>query len=445
MTLAALFLFLAAEDSVIGQAKKAFDRGRYHDALRLWDKADQSRCDIAFFQGLAYFRLHRLPEAILYFETSVACDGRQIQPRIALAEVYAAAGDPSRSLLAYEAALKIAPDSVEAMRGASALYLTNQLNDKAVQLLERLVRHAPQDAAAHAQLGAVYAATSRMERAEPEFTSALQLDSRNASALTGLANVYMKTDRTAQAPALLKQAVSIASRSYEPWFLLGAAYASQGSLEQALASFQRAMVLDEHQPEAHYQIAMVYGKLGRTTDRNRALQRFRALKDSSENQSESKRQAGRLVEEARVRVEQGNLKAASQILEKALELQSEDDDTRFRLAALQFDLEEYTAALANVRHAIVRAPGVWTYYHLLGLLEKRMGGLDAAGIAFKTALRLNTKAADAYNHLGDIAMRRSEFSNAAASFRKAVEIDPAEASYRANLEAAERSAQRSAK
>lgn len=437
--IAALLLLLAsADDSVIAQGKKAFDAGRYTEAIGLWQKAGQGRCDVRFFLGLAYFRLKSLPDAILHLESSVACDARQVNPYVALAEAHAASGDQNRALAAYNAALNLAPRQPEALRGASAIYLARQMNDKAAELLEKLIQLTPNDSDAHAQLGAVYAAISKTEAAESHFDSALRLNADNASALTGLANVYLKTARVEKAVPLLNRAVSLARQSYEPWFLLGAAYSSQGKLKEALAAFQRAIDLDNQQPEPHYQSAMVYGKLERKQERDAALRRFRELKEQTQRDEESQRQAARLMEQARTEVEKGDVLKALGLLTRAVELQPQNDEALFRLAAVQFDLDQHEAARANVERAIRRAPGVWTYYLLLGLVTKKIGDLDAAERALEAATRLNSRAADAYNHLGDIAMRQGKPKDAVILFKKAAGIDPAEPSYRANLAAAER-------
>ena len=68
-------------------------------------------------------------------------------------------------------------------------------NDKAIELLERLIQVDAKDAGAHADLAAAYAASGDRERAAKQFETALQLAPRHASAL-------MKDAGTPQAKAV---------------------------------------------------------------------------------------------------------------------------------------------------------------------------------------------------------------------------------------------------
>jgi Flp pilus assembly protein TadD len=52
---------------------------------------------------------------------------------------------------------------------------------------------------------------------------------------------------------------------------------------------------------------------------------------------------------------------------------------------------------------------------------------------------LKPSAADAYNELGEVALREGDPKGAIASFEKAAELDPKQAAYRLNLDAVRRS------
>lgn len=433
-----LALLLAAEDSFLAQGKKAFDEGRYEEAIAAWQKANGNQCEVPFYIGLAQFRLQRANEAIVQFSAAVECDKTKVPPKIALAEAYNAIGNTNRALSAYEETLKQAPDSVEALRGIAAIYANRQQNDQLVPILERLVKLAPRDAMAHANLGAAYAATSRMEPAETEFQKALQIDPKNASALTGLGNYYLKAERTKEAIPLLKQAASVEKKAYEPLFLLGTAYSAAGQWEKAEDAFQRALALKGQESEIYYRLAAVYGHLNRDEERKAALRRFQELKNRTQQNQEAAREASRLVLQANSRIENGDMRGALELLTKAHELSPGDEDILFRLAGVQFDLKEYDAARRNVEQAVERVRGEWSYYYLLGLIEKATNRFVEARRALETAVKLNTQAADAYNHLGDIAMREERFAQAVENFQKAANIDSREPSFRANLEAARR-------
>lgn len=428
-------LLAFAESATVSVGKRAFDHGRYEEAIRIWQSGDTKDCDVPFYIGLAHYRLQRVSEALVQFRTAVSCAPNQILPRVALAEATAASGDPNRAIALYEDALKIDPNSVDSLRGAAVLFLTSQLNDKAIPVLERLLKVVPGDAAARAQLGAAYAAIGRMEDAETAFKAALTQDPKNASALTGLANVYLKTGRLQPATELLEKAI-VSVSSFEPAFLLGSAYSSQGRYEEAVTAFQRAIQLDSRQAEVYYQMAMALGKLNRNEERTQALQQFRELKERGHKNEEDVRRAARLIEQAKPLVDRGELIQALELLQKAHFLQPDSEDILFRLAGLQYDLRQYAVARKSVTEAIGRRSDEWTYYLLLGLIEKDVNRLDESHHALEKALRLNPGSADVHNHLGDVAMRQSQFLKAVEHFQSALKLVPDDRAIQANLQAA---------
>lgn len=436
MTLLILaLLFASAEDPGITAGKKAFDLGRYEEALKIWKGVDPKNCQGAFYTGLALFRLQRTAEATVQFRAAVECAPKDVLPRIALAEATASTGDHNRALALYEEALKLDPNSADALRGAAFLAVANQSNDKAVPLLERLAKLEPAGAAIRAQLGAAYAATSRMDLAETEFQAALRLDPKNPSALTGLANVYLKADRLSDSVGLLEKAVTV-TRAFEPLFLLGSAYSKQGRYQDAVARFQEAIRLDSNQSEAYYQMATALGRLNRKDEREKALQQFRDIKARSQKDDANARRAAQLVENAKPHVDRGELTQALQLLLEAHTLQPGNAEILFRTAGLQYDLRQYSEAQVNVQRAIDRTPDEWMYHVLLGLVERDRGAFAEARKALITAVRLNPRAADAYNYLGLLALRESRREEAIAHFQKAVELSPDDLAFRANLNSA---------
>jgi len=429
------FLLAFAENATVTAGKKAFDRAQYEEAIRIWQSGNSKDCEVPFYIGLAQYRLKRISEALIQFRTAVSCAPNQLLPRIALAEALAASGDQNRAIAQYEEALKIDPKSIDALRAAAFLSVTNQLNDKAVGLLERLLEIAPTDTAARAQLGAVYAAIGRMEDAETALKTALQQDATNASALIGLANVYLKTGRPQPATELLEKAI-VSVQSFEPLFLLGSAYSNQGRYEDAVRAFQRAIQLDRNQAEVYYQMATALGKLNRSEERAQALEHFRQLREKKQKTDEDVRRAERLLEMAKPLVDQGELVQAVSLLQEAHSIQPDSGDILFRLAGLQYDLRRYVAARQSVTEAIRRTSDEWNYYLLLGLIEKDVSRLDESRVALERALQLNPNSADIRNHLGDVAMRQTRFREAAEHFQIALKFAPDDLAIQANLEAA---------
>jgi tetratricopeptide (TPR) repeat protein len=204
-------------------------------------------------------------------------------------------------------------------------------------------------------------------------------------------------------------------------------------------AFETALRFDSEQPEIHYQMAMALAKLDRLLERDKALKRFRELRDRTHSKAEEVRQAARLIEEAKPYVDRGELGHALELLRKANAAHPDSAEILFRIAGLEYDLRRLDAARATVLRAIELRSDEWNYYFLLGLVEKDASRLAESRNALETALRLNPQSADVHNQLGTIALAQGLKKDAIESFRTAVKLAPGDSAFRANLEAAEAS------
>jgi len=423
-------------ESTIEAGKVAFDKGSYREAIDFFERAGSHDCQIGFYIGLARYRLGESDEAIRRFQSSIECDPGFVAARVAIAEAYAQRGDTARALAAFDAALQIDPKNVDALRAASRIHLDAQSNDKAISLLETLVSIETGDSGARNDLGAAYAATSRFVEAETQFKAVLSVEPSNVSAMTGLANVMLKSGRSEEAMVLLQKAVSSSTPAYEPLFLLGSTYNSSGQAEKAVHVLEKAVKLSPADPEAWYQLASAYGKLGRLQERREALASFKLARERAQQSKSVLRETASAVENAGNLVRQGNLREAARVLEAALEKDSSNSDLLFRTASVYFDLKGYGRARSLVTEAIRIAPSEWQYEYLRGLIEKDDRRFEQARNAFRTALRLNPKAPDVHNQLGDLELRTGNAGAAVKHFKQAAELAPGDSSYRLNLEAA---------
>jgi len=436
-----LALFLVATHAwgqALEQAKRAFDRGEYAAAARLFEQAQAASpaCDIRFFLGLTRYRLKEVDQALIAFRSAVECDPKLLPARLALAEAYAERHNDQEALAAFEGALQLAPRNPDALSGAANIYLKNKENEKAAGLLEVLAAVAPRDADAHAGLAAAYGAAGDRKRSEEQFRIALRLQPAHASALMGLGNLSLKNGEEDRAIELLQKAVVNAPNAFEPRFLLGSAYNRQGRYQDALSELESAIRLGGNESEVYYHLARAYGGLGRQDDRAKALARFTELTRRSKEDAETQRRALGMIEEAKTLVEAGNLHLAAARLEEARTLRPADDRLLFRLASLYFDLGRNDLARNFAQEAIAMAPSEWLYHYLAGLIAKSDGKWPEARTSLETAARLNAAAAEVQNALGEVDQHDGDRAGAVARFERAVQLNPGERTYQINLEAA---------
>ncbi|MDQ6707530.1 MAG: tetratricopeptide repeat protein [Acidobacteriota bacterium] len=430
--------FLHAADSRLADGKRAFAAGRYEDAARLLGQArdDPGACEAAFYRGLAHYRLKQLDQAIIDLQSAIQCAPGNPDSFVVLAAAYSDKGNDDRAVAAFDAALELQPSNVQALRAAATLDLRHERNERAITKLEKLVVLDRNDAQAHSDLGAAYAGTSSLARAREQFEQALKLRPGTASALVGLGNVFLKTGHIEEALGKLTEAVKAEPRAYEPHFLLASAYNTLGRYSEALGECNEALRLGGTDSEVYYHLARAYRGLERPEDARKALERFSALRSQSGREVEGRREAARLMTQAKPLVDEGRLPEAIALLERAIGLDGKNPRVLFRLAGLYYDTRQFDRARHNIQAAIDLAPSEYLYHYLSGLVEKDSGKLDAARARFETAIRLNPSAADGFNQLGDLAMSRRSFAEAIQYFEKATRLDPADPAYRLNLQVA---------
>src|SRR5438876_793475 len=209
---------LATAEDFLSQGKRALAAGKYEEAARFLEIArDRSEgCEASYYLGLARYRLNQLDRAIIELHSASQCDENNPELRVAIAAAYSEKGDANRALAAFEAALRIKPDHVEALRGAAELNLRLERNEQALAGLQKLVEIEPNDTQARSDLGAAFAATGNLEKAREQFQQALQLQPNNASALEGLGNVHLKLGENEEAVSLLNRAAKADPSAYEP-------------------------------------------------------------------------------------------------------------------------------------------------------------------------------------------------------------------------------------
>jgi tetratricopeptide (TPR) repeat protein len=430
-------LLNAAQDR-ISEGKTALATGRYQDAVRLFEQERDAsgNCEVYFYLGLARYRLKQLDQAIIDFKSAGQCAPANADLLLALAAAYADKGDDDHAVEALDSAIQLQPNNVEAIRAAAMLDLRHERNERAIGKLEKLVAIEKDNAQARSDLGAAYAGTGNLDKAQEQFHEALKLQPGNTSALMGLGNVYLKAGQNEKAVALLTEVAKAEPRSYEPRFLLASAYNALARYSDAVIAGEEALRLGGTDSEIYYHLAKAYRGLGRTEEQRKALERFSELRARSDREGEARREAGRLIEEAKPLVDAGKLRDAISLLERAYSLDRRNPQVVFRLAGLYYDTQQNQAARRYVAEAIALAPSEWRYHYLLGLVEKAAGRPDAARDSFETTVRLNPSAADPFNQLGNLAMGNHDFAGASRYFEKAARLDPDEQAYQLNLNAA---------
>jgi tetratricopeptide (TPR) repeat protein len=190
-----------------------------------------------------------------------------------------ASGDRMRQV--FDRLLKAHPESARALEFKARNYLGQGRAELAEPLLRAALKKSPNLAGAHLALGRIELdGRGDLALAEKEFRAETQLRPGDAEAAWRLGSLLLKKGESKEALAELERANRLRPDMIETLVDLGKAYAMENRVEEAERVFGRVISIedsDEMAATAHLQLAQICRKLGRTTEADRHLRRFREL------------------------------------------------------------------------------------------------------------------------------------------------------------------------
>lgn len=121
--------------------------------------------------------------------------------------------------------------------------------------------------------------------------------------------------------------------------------------------------------------------------------------------------------------QKGDLKKASETLEKLKSTFSNSDQVHALLGSVYFGLKKYKEALRSFQEAVRLNPNNKEALVGMGSAEKARGRLDHAETNFKKALKLFPNAPELHYNLGDLFLGQAKTNDAIKSFEKAYELN----------------------
>lgn len=337
-------------DSLVGEGETYLRRGDCALAQYFFQEAlaqDPEHEEALIGRGQALRCQGSLPAAVESLRSAVEIGGENADALVQLALTYREqylsdeASYPSRLSDAYDAvqrAESLEPDDPTVLNTKGIIQFHQGDLDQARQTLERAVAEAAGedlDAAEHStihlNLGRVYRDLGQLEQARQSFRRAVIADPTNADAHNLLGNVHFRLDDCEQAEYELAQAAALAPDSLSPVSQLGITLFECGQVEDSVEYFERALELDGavFTPPLYTYLARAYLEQGRLDDAVRRAQQGALLPPE---RAEAHYVLGRAYE---ARGGEGDMNAAQEAYEQALELNPNYDQAESALQALQ--------------------------------------------------------------------------------------------------------------
>jgi Tfp pilus assembly protein PilF/arylsulfatase A-like enzyme len=278
-------------------------------------------------------------------------------------------------------------------------------------------------------LGRLLERQGDLEGAHDEYLRSAELDPDFAHPRNNLGNLAKLRGDLDAAETWYLRAIEA-----DPYFMgsynnLALVYQDRGQLDKALDLYRRALAKTPDNAELLNNVGSWYYATGEF-DEAAALWKRATLADP-EYPSPLNNLAGLAINDKRYA-------EAEQLLRRAIDLDPDYGDARINLALVEMARKRFDAAREQLRHAAQdprAAPRAWLQ---LGFIELEQGYVDAAIAAFERTLSYDGTIVQALNGLGESYRLAGRTADAIATWRRSLELNPAQERLRTSLEQLER-------
>jgi Tfp pilus assembly protein PilF len=263
-------LFLGIAQYQIGQPQQALR------SLEVELDLQPSNLEALVWMGIIQLDTGHPQEAASSLDQAVALD-----PTNKEALYYTARAHRLLAEAAYKKLYMLDPDSALLHRTLAETFAEAGEPEKSIEEYEAAIRKEPKNPDLYEALGEQDQKMGRMEAATKAYEQELQLHPDSAIALYNLGMTQVKTGRAATGVPLLRRAIDAHAMPAPTDYYLGWGLAELGQNEEAAHWLELSLKNSPSsfiEQSAYYQLARVYQRLNRKADAEQALDRLKQLK-----------------------------------------------------------------------------------------------------------------------------------------------------------------------
>lgn len=360
------------------------DTGRYTqatDLLRSFTKKHQFHAESLSLLTQVLLLQNQIQEAEKYLNLAISINPTLPsigQNRIRLLLKY------GRNNEALELALQIVDASSMDLEGLlllAACYVSNQQDNAALPLIERILKGDPEYAEAYANRAIINLRQGNTNAAIDDAKMSLSIKPHLTNIWLFLASIYFKRGELTETCEALKAAVKIEPQNHEILIQLGEVLHQRGEDTEALGLYKRVTELSPKNPKAWIGLGVLLQK--------------------NENFSEAKL-----------------------AYEKALSINPNIASVLNNLGNMALNSQDFEAALKHYQNALKIDPNLGKIYSNLGVALEKLGRLSEAQITYQKAIKLEPGHAETYQNLGNTLKQLGRIEDAENNYRKALSLKP---------------------
>ena len=401
--------------------------------------------------------------AIEQYQEIVKLEPNNVEDHLLLGRLYRLDNDMVKAESEFKTAIKLQPDSEEALTTLAYLYNDEGDANRAIQTLSS-IPESERSAKLYSALGYTYEEQKDFKNAITAYRKAVALDHDNLDAMRGLAQNLLNDGQLDAALTEYKTIADANPEDPQTYLNMSDIYRRTGRFNEALDSLQKASSMVQDSVEVPYRTAVIYEIQGRYDDAAQVLQDLLKKTEKPDGNYSSGERNNRAIFVERlgsVYRDQNNVPLAIETFRKMLPLGDDnakrayqemidtyrdakqwqqatavakeastrlpqDRDLRLVLDSQLADQGQPDQALADVRSMLKGTPADREIYIALAQMYSRLKRWPDAEQAIEKATQLSKKADDKEYALflhGSIYERQKKYDQAEQLFRQVLAID----------------------
>ena len=419
---------------------------------------DKLNYEMAFFNGLRQKALGNLESAAEDFLKCIKLDGSKAAPMYELAMIYYGFSQYSDALFFIQSACEIEQENIWYQQLLADAYISNQKYKAAIITYKKLLKEQPGNEEWHFQLASAYLLDNQLRKAIEVYNDMEQYIGVDEMLIMQKHRIYLDLKDKRGAKSELEKWILSEPKNPKPYGLIAEMYLLEGNQEKAIETLERILEIAPKNGKAHLTLSDLYRNNGEEEKAFKSLKiafassglsidsKMRILityYDISQIDSTLKKDAFDLVEilkeshpnDAKPQTiagdyyyREGNLQAAKEAFETALQF----DQSRFpiwqQLLIICFDLKEYELVVSHAQKAMELFPSQPISYLLSGMAYIQTKFYDTAITVLNTGKIMvfgnNELLAQFYSSLGDAYHAQKNHKMSDESYDKSLELSP---------------------
>src|SRR5450432_2523428 len=363
--------------------------------------------------------------AIEQYEQIVKIEPTSVDDHLLLGRLYHLNNDLGKAENEWKTAVKLDPNSEEAITQLSVLYGEEGDTTHALKVLTEVPESA-RSAKLYSALGSTYEQLKRYKDAIDAFRHAIELDRDNLDAIRGLAENLLNDGQTDAALEQYKIIADANPEDAQTYLRMAEIYRKSGKFDQALESLKKAGSMVQDSIEVPYNMAAVYQAQGRYDEAIQVLQDL--LKkgekpDNSYTQAEKNNRSVFLERLGTIYRDNKNDTQAIETFRKMLALGDENAERGYQQIIDTYrEAKQWQQATDTAKEAVQKLPNNRSLKMVYAAQLSDMGQPDAGLQQVKALLKGTPEDRDVYITLSQMYSRLKRWPEAEEALDKAEQL-----------------------